>query len=399
MHIRFKRKTGQSNPNVARRIAVFFITASVAFMATLPFADQIIPALSQWPLALPGFLKQAIVSNDQTNNSNSNHIAKLGISGVKFLAQQVVWTRSNVALLDTPGPGHEIAHVGPHFPLTLLGDTSRINDAVWYHVQWSVPKHNQKGWISATAVTAKSPGKVASTASFDVLSPTLSSYLSNLGLNVGAVAYDLTRQRTYTYNSSTQFITASSMKVPIMLTFLDSIEQQGREPTAAEMALLTTMIENSDNDAASTLCNAVGWTAGVATYMQKIGINGFTPNYDSWGYSTITPQAMVDLLTLLQNGKILNSNHRTLALNLMKNVEPDQRVGVGDTAPPNAIVALKDGWVTGYDGLWAVNSSGIVTAGRETYIISVYTQGQQTLEDGESITRKVCGTVAALLGS
>ncbi len=399
MHIRFKRKTGQSNPSVARRIVALFVTASVAFMATLPFADRIIPTLSQLPLALPGFLKQATVPNNETSNLNSDNIAKLGISGVKFLAQHAVWTQSNAALLDTPGLGHKIAHVGPHFPLTLLGGTSRINGVVWYHVQWSVPRHNQEGWISATAVTSNSPGNVPGTASFDVLSPTLSSYLTHLGPNVGAFAYDLTRQRTYTYNSSTQFITASSMKVPIMLTFLDSIEQQGREPTNAEMAFLTTMIENSDNDAASALCHAVGWTPGVAIYMRKLGIDGFTPNYDSWGYSTITPQAMVDLLTLLQNGKILNSNHRTLALNLMKNVQPDQQVGVGDTAPPNATVALKDGWVTGYDGLWAVNSSGIVTVGKETYIISIYTQGQQTLEDGESITRKVCSSVAALLAS
>ena len=94
------------------------------------------------------------------------------------------------------------------------------------------------------------------------------------------------------------------------------------------------MIENSDNDAASALCNAVGWTAGVATYMQKDRHQRLQPNDDAWGYSTITPQAMVDLLTLLHNGKILNSNHRTLALNLMENVESDQQIGVGDTAPP-----------------------------------------------------------------
>ena len=290
MHISFKRQTRQSHPNVARRIAVLFVTASVAFMATLPFADRIIPTLSQLPLALPGLLKHATIFNDETRDLNSNNIAKLGIAGVKSLAQQVVWTQGNVALLATPGPGHQIAHVGPHFPLTLIGDTSRINGVVWYHVQWPVPKHNQEGWISATAVTSNSPGNVPGTASFDLLSPTLSSYLTNLGPNVGAVAYDLTRQRIYTYNSSAQFITASSMKVPIMLTFLDSIEQQGREPTDAELALLTTMIENSDNDAASALCQAVGWTPGVATYIQKLGINGFTPNYDSWGYSTITPK-------------------------------------------------------------------------------------------------------------
>jgi hypothetical protein len=133
--------------------------------------------------------------------------------------------------------------------------------------------------------------------------------------------------------------------------------------------------------------------------MQKIGVNGLAADDGAWGYSTITPQAMVDLLTLLYNGKILNSNHRTLALNLMENVEADQRIGVGDTAPNNATVALKDGWVVSDDGLWAMNSSGIVTVGNETYIISVYTQAQETLEGGQDITHKVCRTVASLLAS
>ena len=65
----------------------------------------------------------------------------------------------------------------------------------------------------------------------------------------------------------------------------------------------------------------------------------------------------------------------------------------------NAMVALQDGWVTGNDDLWAVNSSGIVTVGSETYIIAVYMQEQQGLEDGEDITRKVDSAVASLLGS
>jgi hypothetical protein len=187
------------------------------------------------------------------------------------------------------------------------------------------------------------------------------------------------------------------MKVPIMLAFLASIEQQGREPTDDEMAFLTIMIENSDNDSASTLFSAVGGVEGITKYMQKIGVDGLTTDDNAWGYSTITPQAMVDLLALLYNGKILNGNHRALALNLMENVEADQRIGVGDTAPRNATVALKDGWVADNNGLWAMNSSGIVTVGNETYIISVYTQGQQTLRDGQDITHKVCSAVASLL--
>jgi hypothetical protein len=44
-----------------------------------------------------------------------------------------------------------------------------------------------------------------------------------------------------------------------------------------------------------------------------------------------------------------------------------------------------------------MNSSGIVTVGKETYIISVYTQQQEALEDGQAIARKVCRTIASLL--
>src|SRR6185437_5963508 len=94
-------------------------------------------------------------------------------------------------------------------------------------------------------------GNVPGWASFDVLSSDLATYLNGEGKNVAAVVYDVTRQRYYTYNMDGRFITGSSIKVPIMLAFLDKIENEGREPTSDESCLLTHMIENSDNDAAS----------------------------------------------------------------------------------------------------------------------------------------------------
>lgn len=341
------------------------------------------------------------VTGVQLLPTGMDYLSTVGVPEVKIKAKQVVWALGDIVILDTPSTGHAVVHVGQYFPLTLLGDTRRIAGIPWYHVQWSVPKKNnsQSGWISAIALMFDSPGNVPGAASFDVLSPDLSSYLTDLGPNVGVVAYDLTHQRSYTYNSSTQFISASSMKVPLMLAFLSLVEQQGRELTGDETLLLTTMIENSDNDSATAVYIAVGGGEGITTYMQKIGVNGLAADENAWGYSTITPQAMVDLLTLLYNGKILSGAHRTLALNLMENVESDQQIGVGDTAPDNATVALKDGWVTGDDGLWVMNSSGIVTVGNETYIISVYTQAQETLEGGQDITRKVCSMVASLLAS
>lgn len=339
---------------------------------------------------------KTIKSINQGILDTSSH-QPLGASSpsITLNSQQALWSQEDTALYKTPGGDLELAHIGQNFPLTLVGDIASVNGKQWYHVQWSAPEGINSGWVQAAAVTFTSPGNVPANADFDVLSPDLAAYLSNLGSNAGAVVYDLTRQRYYTYNSNGQFLTASSMKVPIMLTFLDMLESQGQQIDDQHMNLLTTMIENSNNDSASELYfNEIGGATGITNFMQKVGISGLQPDATAWGYSLITPQAMVNLLTYLYQGKILTAQDRTLALNLMENVEADQQSGVGDTAPSQATVAMKDGWVPGPDNLWAMNTSGIVTIGKETYIISVYTQEQPSLAAGQAIVRKVCSAVA-----
>ncbi len=327
-----------------------------------------------------------------------DYLHTFGLPTVAIQAQQTIWTRGDTSLLTAPVSGQVVAHADQDFVLKLLGDARWMTGTLWYHVQWSTPQSTNRGWVSAANVTFVSPGNVPQWASLDMLSPRLAAYLTNVGSNAGVVVYDVTHQRYYTYNSNTQFIIASSMKVPIMLTFFDTLEQQGLEPDDYQMNVLTTMIENSDNDSASELYfNELNGAASVIDYMQRIRVSGLNPDPGSWGYSTITPQTMVDLLTLLYKGKILTQPDRATAYNLMENIEPDQQVGVGDTAPDGSTVAMKDGWVTGPDDLWAMNSSGIVTSNKETYIISVYTQEQQSLDDGQEITRQVCGSVASLL--
>ena len=313
-------------------------------------------------------------------------------------AKQAAWTQGDTTLLSTPSTGQPVAHVGQNFPLILLGDTKRDTGTLWYHTQWAAPKGGGEGWVPANSITFTDPGSTPVRASMDALSPALASYLAGIGNNAGVVVYDVSRQCYYTYNDNAQFIVASSMKVPIMLTFFDMVEQQGREPDDDEMNLLTTMIENSDNDSASTLYfDKIGGAAGITSYLQKIGVSGLNPSDAAWGYSTITPQTMVNLLTLLQEGKILTAHDRDIALNLMEHIESDQRFGVGDSAPAGATVAMKDGWVPGPDDQWAVNSSGIVTVGQETYIISVYTMENDSLENGQASVQHVCDTIASLL--
>ena len=326
------------------------------------------------------------------------YLRTVGPPAVSLQVQQTIWTQSDTALLDTAGTGLAVAHMEEHFPLTLLGETTWKMGMLWYHVQWSVPKQLVSGWVSAAAATFSSPGDVPGRASIDALSSDLATYLASLDPNVNAVVYDVTHQRYYTYNATAQFIMGSSMKVPIMLTFFDMIERQGREPTAREMVLLTTMIENSNNDSASILYySEIGGAQGVARYLQSIQVPDLQPDPDAWGYSVVTPQAMVKLLTDLYEGTILTAYHRQLAFYWMEHIESDQQVGVGDTAPAGATVAMKDGWLPGPDNLWAMNSSGIVMNGQETYIIAVYTHGQPTLGNGQAIARRVCSTVAQLL--
>ena len=326
-----------------------------------------------------------------------DYLRTFGLPSVNVKMGQTIWSQGESTLLDAPDTGHELVHVGQNFPLVLLGNTTWDGGMLWYNVQWSTFKGMYDGWVNASTITFITPVSGESQASFDVLSPDLNAYLDAIGPNASVVLYDVTHQTYYTYNSSTQFIVASSMKIPIMLTFLDMVEQQGRDPDDDEMGLLTTMIENSNNDSASILFSDVGEASGISSYMQKIGVTGLSPDDDAWGYSLITPQAMVDMLTMLYQGKILNATHRTLALNLMENIELDQQAGVGDTAPAGATVAMKDGWVTGPDNLWAMNSSGIVTSGNETYILAVYTQEQVSLDDGQAIARHVCSAIASLL--
>jgi hypothetical protein len=310
-----------------------------------------------------------------------------------------LWGAGAAALFQSPDPtGPPLAHIGLRFPLTASNDVGIwAGGQLWYPVVWQSASTNGAGWVAADSVTFADPGNGPVWAGVDMLDAGLGAYVAGLGPHVGALIYDVTRQQYYYDNDQSSFIVASSVKVPIMLTLLTQIEQQGRQPTSDEMYLLTTMIENSDNSSAQALFEEVGGAPGLTAYMQQIGVPGLDANADAWGWSTITPRAMVQLLTLLLTGQVLTPQDRAVALNLMENVESDQQVGVGSTAPTGATVAVKDGWVTGPDNLWVMNSSGIVSLGQETYIISVYTTSLDDLPEGWDITEHICGAVAQLL--
>ncbi len=293
-------------------------------------------------------------------------------------------------------------HLGANFPLALTLKSATVDGQVWYQATWQTPGRQGTGWLPGSALTMIQPSGGAM-ASFDALDTGLADYLTDYGKRVGVELLDVTRGVTYTYNADLPYVVASSIKVPIMLTLLTQLEAKGRRPNATELSLLTTMIENSNNSSASALYKEIGYRTGLNAFMKKVGISGLTPHVNPvgwWGYSTITPAAMVSLLELLHAGKVLNAKDRALALKLMEHIQADQRVGVGDSSPAGATIALKDGWVLGPDNLYVMNSSGIVTIGPETYILAVYTMDDKTYGEGFRIVRHICSIIGArMVGS
>jgi hypothetical protein len=330
------------------------------------------------------------------------YLETAGPPAVTIGAGDPLWAARDAAVLSAPEIGAQRLQVGQGFEFALAGAAQWIHGALWYGVAWNAPRGGvaDRGWLAAADATLTAPDGDAEGvgwASLALLSPELQHYLEQQGSNVGVVVYDETRGQYYAYNPTGRFTMASSAKVPILLTFLTGIERQHRAPTSSERALLSAMIEHSNNDAAQALWDAAGAAGAVGRFLASQGITDWTPRPEGWGWSTLSPRSMVRLLTRLHDGQVLSAADRQLALGLLGHVEPDQQTGVGDTRPAGAQVAMKDGWVPGPDGRWAVNSSGIVTLGGETYLIAVYSQHLAALATGWAIVRQVCGSVAHLL--
>jgi beta-lactamase class A len=316
---------------------------------------------------------------------------------------QQAWTNQAVALTaEAQKGGAAQVHLGAGFPLAMTSRTAQVDGAEWVEATWQTPGRKGTGWLPSAAVTTTKPSGGAS-ASFDALDSGLSDYLNDLGTKVGVQVLDVTRGVTYSFNAGKPFTVASAIKVPIILALLSRLEASKKKPTAAQTSLMTNMIEHSDNDSAAELYKEIGNESGMLRFLKGLKISGFappsSPSTIPYGFSTITPSAMVALLARLDAGTVLNATDRAFVLKLMRHIEDDQRIGVGDSSPSGATVSMKDGWFYsgGDTGPYVVNSSGIVSKGGETYVIAVFTIKDPNFNAGCAIIRHVALVVGQKL--
>ena len=180
--------------------------------------------------------------------------------------------------------------------------------------------------------------------------------------------------------------------------------------TGEYQMLAQNMIEDSDNNAATQLWNAVGGAAGLRAFNASVGLVGTSPSpcivctgfpWPGWGLTTTTPTDQVDLLRqVVEPNDFLTLADRTYALQLLENVTPDQRWGVTAGIPAQVTIALKNGWLplNDADTDWQINSIGWISGLGRNYLIAVLSTGSPTEQYGIETIDQLSASVWAAMG-
>ena len=239
------------------------------------------------------------------------------------------------------------------------------------------------------------PGMAPVTASpawhADPIGSTTAAYVSQRAGTILAAVYDVKTGQTWRLGQDRPQAEASVVKLDVLETLL---AQRSSGLPAASRSLARQMIEDSDNDAATSLWYAAGGAAGISAYNAAAGLTGTTPSscvrcsgftWPGWGLSTTVPADQITLLkALIGPGPLLTSAERAYALSLLENVIPAQRWGVCGGVPAGVTIAIKNGWLPLNDAAtdWQVNSVGWISGDGRDYLMAVLTTGNPTEQYG-----------------
>jgi beta-lactamase class A len=247
---------------------------------------------------------------------------------------------------------------------------------------------------ATTEATASSPAPRSAASHHDPFGSAAASYVSRRDGVVLAAVYDLRTGQTWQFGQGQPQDEASVVKLDVLETLLAERGRGGTELSAGDRTLAEQMIEDSDNDAATSLWDEVGGASGIRSFNTSAGLADTVPSscvncpgfpWPGWGLTTTIPGDQLTLLrTLVEPNSLLTNPERSYALSLMENVTPDQRWGVSGGVPAQATVALKNGWLplNSANNNWQINSVGWISGSGRDYLIAVLTTGNPTEQYG-----------------
>lgn len=223
-----------------------------------------------------------------------------------------------------------------------------------------------------------------------------SSYVASRSGSVLAAVYDIGTGQTWNLRLGRPQPEASIVKLDILEALLARSRDTGHGTglPATESSLAQRMIEDSDNDAATSLWYASGGPGKIRTFNATAGLRQTSPSrcvqcpgfpWPGWGLTTTTATDQITLLRqLFAPGSLLTHGQRSYVLQLMEHVTPSQRWGVSGGVPLQATVALKNGWLplNGGGTDWQINSIGWISGRGRDYLMAVLTTGNPTEQYG-----------------
>ena len=207
--------------------------------------------------------------------------------------------------------------------------------------------------------------------------------LKDTDQNVSIAVYSAKTGQTYsaTNASKHKFYTASTVKVSILAGLM--IKENG-DLDSTEQELATEMIENSNNDATTELFqDYLGGKEGLQKVFDTFQMTHSTAG-SSWGLTSTTAADQVRLLNnIFFSSDKLTKSERSYIKGLMENVEADQRWGI---SAGSSNYAIKNGWLPYGSRKRIINSIGYIQgSGDNRYTIAVYTDGNSSMSEGESL--------------
>ncbi|HEX9067116.1 MAG TPA: serine hydrolase [Streptosporangiaceae bacterium] len=238
----------------------------------------------------------------------------------------------------------------------------------------------------------------------------MSRALASRSGRITAALYDERTGQTWVYHGGLREVTASIVKVQIMGTAMRTAALAGRplpgQLPASEQALIPTMIENSDNNAATAMLAKVGGPAALAAFDRAAGLTSTVPSrlrfipgttLPGWGLTTTTALDQVRLVrAFAYPGRLLSGQDRAYGLNLMEHVESDQAWGISGGVPAaGSTIALKNGWLPLSGAGWTINSIGWVSGHGRNYVLAVLTDHDPAYQYGIATIEQIAAKVYA----
>ena len=185
----------------------------------------------------------------------------------------------------------------------------------------------------------------------------------------GAIAIAVrTRTRFWGWHYAETFPSASVVKAMLLVAYLDMPSVRNRPLRASDRGLLTPMIRQSDNDAASEVLQIVG-SDRMYALARRAHMRRFTLVTGTWGFTRI--DAADQTRYFLHINALMAPRHRAYGMGLLNTITPVQRWGIARARPPGWRLYFKGGWGDGRG--WVDHQVALLTRSDQRVSVAILT--------------------------